>query len=76
VGQVVYREDEGLGEPAIVLLMLLSVLSDFFQNLPVGVRRCDLAFDLAGVKLPLVLEHVEFLRALLGINDGYFLTFL
>jgi hypothetical protein len=55
VRQVVGREDQDLGEPAEFLLVGQGVLLDLVDDLPVRVRRSDLALDFGGVELALVL---------------------
>ena len=69
VRQVVGGEDQRLGEAAVLALVLVGVLLDLLEDLAVGVGRGDLALDLGGVELPLVLQQVELLAAGLGVDQ-------
>src|SRR5690606_29845642 len=68
VWQVVGGEDQRLREPAVLRLELIRVLLQLREDLPVRVRRGDLALDLGGIKGALVLEQVELPRACLGVD--------
>ena len=75
-GQVIHGEDQGLGEAAVLLLVFQGVLLDLLEDLPVGVRRRDFAFDLGRVELPLVLEQVELFACQSRVDDADLLALL
>ncbi len=58
VRQVIDGEDESFGKTAVRLLVFESVGFDFFEDLAVGIGRCDFAFDLSGVELAFVFQVV------------------
>ena len=68
VRQVVGGEDQGLGEAAVLPLVLIGVALELLQDLAVGVRRRDLALDLGGVEGALVFEQVELASASLRVD--------
>ena len=65
VRQVVDGEDQGLGEPPVLLLVLPGrTVGDLLDDLAVRVRRGDASRSISvGVELPFVFQEVELLRA-------------
>ena len=57
VRQVIHCKDQGLREPAVVLLVLQCPCLQFFQNLSVRIR--DLLLDLRAIELALVFQQVK-----------------
>ncbi len=66
--KVVGSEDQGLGEPAVLGLVLVGVTLQLLQDAAVGVWGRDVTLDRGGVKGTLVLEQVELQRAGLGVD--------
>ena len=54
VRQVIGGEDQRLREATILFFVIFSPLLYFFENLLVGIGRCDLALDLRAVKLTFI----------------------
>ena len=69
VVDVVRGEDERLGKPAVLLLVLERVLLQLLDDLPVRLRRRDVALDLRNVEIALVLEGVAPAPAVLHVDD-------
>ena len=70
VRQVVGGEDERLGEAAVALARARRNDRGVFDDLAVGIRGRDLAFDFRRLELPLVFQQVELFGAGVGIDHA------
>ena len=76
VREIVGSKDQGLGESAVLLLVLVGVALELFKDLAIRVRRRYLALNLGRVELPLVLKEVKLLRARFWVNETDLLALL
>src|SRR4029077_20124169 len=63
VRQIVHRKNQDLRKMTGFLLVLVRILRNLFDNLPVALWRRNFAFDRGGVELTLVFDVVEDLAA-------------
>ena len=74
--KIVNSEYESFWKSSGRPLVLICILLDLSNDLPIGIWRRNLALHFGRIVYPLVFEQIHLLGTALRVNDGHLLTFL